>query len=54
MLGYGGRCLSGVSFGGQGSLLGLFNSCFVFPITSLYVAGAAVDVLLVVSTATDG
>ena len=44
--------LSGVSLGGHGSLLDLFNSCFIFSITSLSSAGAPIDVFLEVSTVT--
>ena len=44
--------LNGVGFSSHGSLLGLFNSCFVFPITSLFAANVAANILLEVSTVT--
>jgi hypothetical protein len=46
--------LSGVGLGGHGSLLGFFNSCLIFPITSLFPADVAADAFLEVSTMTVG
>ena len=45
---------SGVNFDSHGNLLDLFTSCFVFSITSLFIAGVIADVLLEVSTVTAG
>ena len=44
----------GVSLGGHGSFLGLFTSCFIFPITLLFPTDVAADALLEVSTVTTG